>query len=528
MKIEIRNNQLLINGKHTHFISGEVHYWRMNPRLWGTILNKVRDLGLEIIASYVPWEFHEYKKGNLDFMGKTDPHRDLNGFLNLVKEKGLNLIIRPGPYIYSEWKNAGVTDESAKYHRMHPVAIKLAADYIKEVSEIIKPLLITNGGNIIAYQADNEIDPFINSFEYQLGLDGNGGLFTEFLEEKYESIDELNKLWQTKYEKFSQARVFLNYQINDKYLFKRYYDSREFINWYVKKYSRWCIHEYKKNGIDVPFILNGYPVFSVHNYYDLQQIAEITGIDIYPTNEFSNRKNEHQSVFESLKVMNAITDFPFIMEFESGIWHGWHYTVGTPKDNHYRMTALTALAAGIKGWNWYMIVDRDNWYMSPINPKGLERRELYGAFKNIIETFKDFNPSESIKVTSTGLTCDHNHIPELLEMDNSIRNVFYNSNIDYEFFDIESGKNYKPILFYSGSQWLRESAQHKLLEYVENGGILVFFQNFPRLNELLNKFNIFDIPDPDRITSNEDIESNPVKKFEINLDKFSCKVWGLV
>jgi beta-galactosidase GanA len=524
MKVEIVNNKLLVEGKHIPFISGEVHYWRMNPIYWDKILDRVKELGLNIIASYIPWEFHEYSEDKFDFNGHTNPQRDLAKFLELVKIKGLYLIIRPGPYIYSEWKNAGVTDKSAKYHRLHPEAIKLSKSYIKEVSNIIQPFLISNGGCIIGCQADNEIDPFITSFEFQLGFDGTGGLFSEYIQEKYESIEELNKSWNSQYHDFKEVKGFLENRIENKYFWKRNKDSIKFIHWYVEKYAKWCIDEFKNNGIDVPFILNGYPWFETHDYKKLQTLVPLVGVDIYPANEYSARDGEHQSFYEILKVITSLTDFPFIMEFEAGIWHGFHYSTGILKSNHYRLSALTALMAGIKGWNWYMIVDRDNWYMSPINPKGMLRKELAGTFKNIIEIFKKINPSDMQKVTNIGLVIDNQQLNDF-GTKNILRDIFYQTNLDYEMYDIRGNHDKKEILFYPGPDWLFSESQNKLLKYVEEGGILVLFQNYPRLDENLNEFNIFDIPLPDRITMKED-PNFPLRKFQINLGNKKASAWG--
>ena len=48
---------------------------------------------------YVPWNFHEPSPNQYLFNGD----RDLEHFLQLAKDIGLLVILRPGPYICAEW-----------------------------------------------------------------------------------------------------------------------------------------------------------------------------------------------------------------------------------------------------------------------------------------------------------------------------------------------------------------------------------------------------------------------------------------
>lgn len=50
--------------------------------------------------SYVPWNYHEPLPGVYMF----GDNRDLEGFLDLVAQLGLLVILRPGPYICAEWE----------------------------------------------------------------------------------------------------------------------------------------------------------------------------------------------------------------------------------------------------------------------------------------------------------------------------------------------------------------------------------------------------------------------------------------
>jgi beta-galactosidase len=119
-----------VNGERVPLLSGEVHYWRLAPEMWRPILRRVAEMGIRVVASYVCWDFHEVGPGQWDFEGMGDPRRDLLTFLRLLAEEDFWVILRPGPYIYSEWRNGGVPDRVAGWHRLHPEFLAAAEAYM--------------------------------------------------------------------------------------------------------------------------------------------------------------------------------------------------------------------------------------------------------------------------------------------------------------------------------------------------------------------------------------------------------------
>lgn len=77
--------------------------------------------------------------------------------MTLAKEIGLYMIVRPGPYVNAE-ANAGgypmwlTTGEYGNLRTDDPKYTAAWKPYWKRVSEIVKPHLVTNGGNVIMYQ----------------------------------------------------------------------------------------------------------------------------------------------------------------------------------------------------------------------------------------------------------------------------------------------------------------------------------------------------------------------------------------
>jgi len=519
--VRISGRQIEVDGKPIPLISGEVHYWRLAPARWREILNRVKEMGLSTIATYVCWEYHEYERGKFDFTGETEPQRNLVGFLDLCEEMNLWVIIRPGPYIYSEWKNAGVPDYAAPYHRLSKEYQSAALPWMKAVTEVLKPRLATNGGRIICFQPDNEMDLFTHWFEDEMGFRDRPGLFHEFLKERYGSVDKLNEAWGTSYSSIEQAQVrarepfMLNPSGRSAML-----DYWRFEHWLVAKCVKWHADTYQQLGIDVPIYHNYYYGGDIQNHRELSKVVDFLGIDVYPGNEFENEgyPGRHNIFMNMLRYQRSVSPIPYIAEFECGVWHGLHEVSGIITPNSYRLMCFSAIAAGITGWNWYMLVGRDNWYFCPIQEWGRIRPELYDVMRRIVAAYYEINPPACEKLTDTAIVADPLHIAAAKSLrSDPTADALYEADIEFETLDLETEKIKKPLLFYVGDQWLSREDQQKLADYVESGGTLVFFKNYPRFDETQKPLNLLGIREPDRVLT-------PLgKRLELRLGSISAE-----
>ena len=57
------------NGKPFTIISGEVHFSRLPRERWRETILKMRACGINTVATYVFWNYHEENKNNFDFDG---------------------------------------------------------------------------------------------------------------------------------------------------------------------------------------------------------------------------------------------------------------------------------------------------------------------------------------------------------------------------------------------------------------------------------------------------------------------------
>ncbi len=506
-KVRIKNNEVWVDRKPISLVSGEVHYWRLNPNYWGQVLARVREMGLKTVSTYIPWDYHEYARGRFDFTGETDQTRNLKAFLQLTRRQKFWLIIRPGPYIYSEWPNEGAPQYAYRYHRLHPQFQKYALHYLTQVAGILRPFQATRrGGHIILLQADNEIDPWPDTFGHQYGLNQKPGMFQEYIRSLYSGdLNELNERWGTSYTSFEQARPFIATMLSgeqglplkgDKEL-KRHLDYFKFKYFYSRKYAAWSVETYRKLGIDIPIYLNLYPFFYAHDWVQMQETSDMVGVDLYPSSEFSEDSFEHRKFIDKIRYLKIVSKVPYIAEFAAGVWHARHYETGILTPNHYRLITLSALLGGTAGWNWYMLVNRDNWYMSPINEWGRVRNELYEVFQELVAIFSRIHPPSLVKMNEVGVTFNPlQYAARTLPHNSPILTALYDSDIDYEFCDPRLGVPNKRFLFYSGNQWLEASSQENLRRFVEEGGTLIAFRDYPRKDENFKPYSMVGFEDP--------------------------------
>jgi beta-galactosidase len=144
-----------------------MHYFRIPPKSWRDRLLKARAMGLNTVCTYMPWNLHEPRPGQFDFMGMLD----VAAFVRLAQELGLWVILRPGPYICAEWDFGGLpawllADDNLRVRCADPSFVVPMTQYIERVSRELSPLTCTRGGPIIMVQVENEYGSYGNDKRY--------------------------------------------------------------------------------------------------------------------------------------------------------------------------------------------------------------------------------------------------------------------------------------------------------------------------------------------------------------------------
>ncbi|ELU39498.1 glycoside hydrolase family 35 protein [Rhizoctonia solani AG-1 IA] len=94
----------LLDGKRIMVFSGEFHPWRLpSTAPWRDVLEKMKPAGFDAVSIYFHWRLSESKRANLNFEGYLSVTR----FLEIAKDVGILVIVRPGPYINAETTGGG-------------------------------------------------------------------------------------------------------------------------------------------------------------------------------------------------------------------------------------------------------------------------------------------------------------------------------------------------------------------------------------------------------------------------------------
>ena len=148
---------LKLDGKRLMVWSGEFHYWRLpSTALWSDVLQKIKAAGFNTISIYFDWAYHSPKAGVYDFTGI----RDVNKLLTIAQDAGLYVIARPGPYINAETDAGGfpgwLITQTGRARSSASDYTAAYMDWLSHLDPILAQHQITNGGNIILYQVENE------------------------------------------------------------------------------------------------------------------------------------------------------------------------------------------------------------------------------------------------------------------------------------------------------------------------------------------------------------------------------------
>lgn len=147
-----------MDGKPFQYVAGSFHYFRALPETWRHRLKTLRAGGLNAVDLYIQWSLHNPKDGVYNWNGIADVEK----VMQIAKEEGLYIILRPGPYICAEIDNGGLPYWLA---RKYPgIKVRTSdSNFVREVEKwysILMPQFekhfYGNGGNIIMVQIENE------------------------------------------------------------------------------------------------------------------------------------------------------------------------------------------------------------------------------------------------------------------------------------------------------------------------------------------------------------------------------------
>jgi beta-galactosidase len=403
MKMEVTRAGLTRDGKPAALISGAMHYWRVARERWEPVLDRVAELGFRTVETYVPWSVHELERGRFDF-GSERPERNLPEFIGLLAARGLSLIVRPGPHINAELTGFGfprrvLADPSCQARTVDgdPVWIPLppkmwpAPSYAAEaffaevelwfaaVAPIISPHLAANGGNIIALQIDNECCNFFRTSPYDHDYHPDAlALWERFYAAQYGGPAPAPPR-EFRAESKSDLPAYLAWVA-----FKEHYQQSA-----LRRFrSIW-----ERLGITDTVLIHNYPVggdMPPNDHTAAETIVDVQGPDMYPT------RKQYWAEKSLVSYASGLSRLPYLPEFGSGSCF-WLPPMSV-RDQAF--TTPAAFMHGAKAVNFYMLVERERWYGSPITRDGRKRTAQWEFFRDFQRWFARTRINELTKQAS--------------------------------------------------------------------------------------------------------------------------------
>ena len=172
-RIKFDKHCLQIEGKDTFVYSGAFHYYRVPQALWADRFQKMKEAGFNGVETYIPWNWHEKEMpSSVNDFSKVDLS-ELTNWIELAERYGFYIIVRPGPYICSEWDGGGfpqwlMQKRPAKINREawlqsdDPEFLKWNKHWYEAVCKAVAPYQITKKKKgepgIIMFQIENEYE----------------------------------------------------------------------------------------------------------------------------------------------------------------------------------------------------------------------------------------------------------------------------------------------------------------------------------------------------------------------------------
>lgn len=153
-----RDEAFYRGGQPHRILAGAMHYFRVHPDQWRDRLRRLAAMGCNTVDTYVAWNAHQPREDEApDFTG----WHDFGAFIDVAGEEGLDVIVRPGPFICAEWDNgalpAWLTGRQGIRVRTQDPAFTTAVEaWFDALLPIITARQAAHGGPVVAVQIENE------------------------------------------------------------------------------------------------------------------------------------------------------------------------------------------------------------------------------------------------------------------------------------------------------------------------------------------------------------------------------------
>lgn len=515
-------NGYIIDGVRQFMVSGEFHYFRVPKADWERRLILFKEAGGNTVATYVPWCVHEQVEGDIRFDDCEE--RDLSDFLRLCDKLNIKVMVRPGPYQYSELSYDGLpgwlyenypevraVTENGEFFDFpvfsycNPLFLEKTKKYYEAFCEVVKPFLVTKGGPVVMIQLDNELTGvhlWRGSYDYNEGameIEKKDGKYAQFLKNKYTYIEKLNKAYGASYVDFDDVRP--QNPIGSKE--ERENVRGDYNEYYLQRCGDFCeilagfLQDF--GIVDITLCHNAASwgnIALLSHLNDRFKENFVLGVDQYyaltSTTRSCNPDNKHfvLNYMYSADILKQLGNPYTVFEMQAGTFG---HLPAILKDDLYALY-MANLAVGMQGVNYYVYTGGGNSsefgvnsavydYNACIGADG-EIRENYKAIKkfgNLLKNNKWLAGAERLYSVNIGLE-NCNQRDKLRICGSQLENIsqFTTYGIQagkyaphYTLLDLDIPED-KPLILYSTETMSRE-IQEKIIRFIENGGNVMFY-----------------------------------------------------
>lgn len=150
-----------LGGRPVVLRSGSMHYPRVPRPYWRDRMRWMRATGLNTLCTYVFWNAHEPRPGTFRF----DDNLDVAAYVRAAQQEGLHVILRPGPYVCTEWDFGGLpawllAAPAAQVRTTDARFLDASRRYLRRLGRELAGLQVHRGGPIVLVQVENEYGSF--------------------------------------------------------------------------------------------------------------------------------------------------------------------------------------------------------------------------------------------------------------------------------------------------------------------------------------------------------------------------------
>lgn len=530
--LRVIDHKFVIGKEEFYPFVAEMHYYRIPKRHWSVCFERIRKAEFRIISTSVPWNLHEARQGDFDFAGASDQAKDLIVFLELCREFGFKILLRPGPWIASEWIRGGIPDFATK----HPETV--AQDFegrpiMADPGAGVKPsplpsylsgrfqILLKNYYSVFAEVVKNYIYPrgpvFMIELDHETSFGGHFAPFSadynqqgtltaypRFLEEKFGTIDKLNKVYKGRVKNFGEVTPPTSYDGKSLQDMRKALDWIEFREWVVNRYNESVAELLSQTEISALFARS----LAFDGPYSFPDVAgaRTGGRVVFTVNV--GWETPFSDTVRRARTVAGWQPTGFCTNLSVGNRHqtpelGRLSRPITAADT--KRLLVTSLAAGLKGFNFHMFVGREHWYDAALEADGailpsfdVIRDAVTQLLRVRYETMRDFagvalvqyRPYLRARTLGAGL---HDYLGDLVGVDlNDTAADLAGLGYDYRIFDLtvpnrldEYGTLIVPI-----GEFMDAAAQERLLTLIQNGAHAILFGLVPTLDDSFEKCEI--------------------------------------